>query len=202
MPALLKIIATILLGLAASLLANPAYSGNTPTTGIFINGSELTPQQVLILRQTAGLNLPPGHYLVQDGCVLHVESGLSNCAPPAQAGMYGDDDEAYDDDVYEFDAGEYAAGSPYGGGGYSYGAQGYGYGAGVYGNGSNLYNDGTYTYSYGNDGYSYQGGVGGGYGYNNQSDGSWFHRGSDYSGGYSVGSDSNGCIYTPNWSNC
>lgn len=32
--------------------------------------------------------------------------------------------------------------------------------------------------------------------------GPWFHRGSDAAGGYSVGGDGSGCIYTPNWSNC
>lgn len=52
-------------------------------------------------------------------------------------------------------------------------------------------------------GYEYGGrSVGGGYGYNGGQGGQWFHRGSDASGGYSVGGDGSGCIYTPNWSNC
>ncbi|NJN39594.1 MAG: hypothetical protein HC807_00220 [Gammaproteobacteria bacterium] len=46
------------------------------------------------------------------------------------------------------------------------------------------------------------GGLSGGYGYNGGQGGQWFHRGSQASGGYSVGGDANGCIYTPNWSNC
>ncbi|MCL4799632.1 MAG: hypothetical protein KJ025_08605 [Burkholderiales bacterium] len=52
------------------------------------------------------------------------------------------------------------------------------------------------------------GGFGGGYGYadgagrHGGSGGPWFHRGSDAAGGYSVGGDGSGCIYTPNWSNC
>jgi len=55
-------------------------------------------------------------------------------------------------------------------------------------------------------GYEYggrtSGGLGGGYGYNGGQGGQWFHRGSDAAGGYSVGGDGSGCIYTPNWSNC
>lgn len=46
------------------------------------------------------------------------------------------------------------------------------------------------------------GGLAGGYGYNGGQGGQWFHRGSQASGGYSVGGDGSGCIYTPNWSNC
>jgi len=55
-------------------------------------------------------------------------------------------------------------------------------------------------------GYEYGGRSSGGlsqrYGYNGGQGGAWFHRGSDASGGYSVGGDGSGCIYTPNWSNC
>lgn len=46
------------------------------------------------------------------------------------------------------------------------------------------------------------GGLDGGYGYNGGQGGQWFHRGSEASGGYSVGGDGSGCIDTPNWSNC
>lgn len=52
------------------------------------------------------------------------------------------------------------------------------------------------------NGYEYYGnGVNGGYGYQNN-DGSWYHQNGGYSGGYSVGGDGSGCIYTPDWSNC
>jgi hypothetical protein len=52
-------------------------------------------------------------------------------------------------------------------------------------------------------GYEYGGGApGAGYGYYAGQGGAWFHRGSDASGGYSVGGDGNGCVYTPDWSNC
>jgi hypothetical protein len=47
-------------------------------------------------------------------------------------------------------------------------------------------------YGYAGQAYSYSGGQGG----------AWHYRGSDASGGYSVGGDGSGCIYTPNWSNC
>jgi hypothetical protein len=52
-------------------------------------------------------------------------------------------------------------------------------------------------------GYEYGGrSPGAGYGYYGGQGGAWFHRGSEASGGYSVGGDGNGCVYTPNWSNC
>ncbi len=55
-------------------------------------------------------------------------------------------------------------------------------------------------------GYGYggrsSGGSGQAYGYNAGQGGAWHYRGSDASGGYSVGGDGSGCIYTPNWSNC
>ena len=78
----------------------------------------------------------------------------------------------------------------------------YNYGNEAYANGGDAYSYGNNAYGQGSQVYEYGGGVGGGYGYSNSADGSSFHRGSDYSGGYSVGTDSNGCIYTPNWSNC
>ncbi len=152
---------TVLFALAASLLFAPALFAAPAATGIFINGVELNPQQIAMLYQTTGVILPPGHYLVQGGCVSHLENGQTQCA--AQPGQQGDS--AYD----------------YSGEGY--GSEGYADYGGANGSG-----DGTYSY-------------GGGYGYSN-GDGTWFNRGSDYSGGYSVGGDSSGCIYTPNWSNC
>jgi hypothetical protein len=136
----------VLCTLVASLLfATTAFAGSA-TSGIHVNGVELSAQQIAMLRQATGVSLPPGHYLVQNGCVSHLESGQVQCAPPQPR---------------------------YGGGVDGYGGGSYGYGGGS-----------------------------GGYGYNNGSGGSWFQRGSDYSGGYSVGGDASGCIYTPDWSNC
>ncbi|MCI0653615.1 MAG: hypothetical protein L0Y39_03945 [Methylococcaceae bacterium] len=63
-----------------------------------------------------------------------------------------------------------------------------------YPGGQSGYDNGSYYEYYGN-------GVNGGYGYRNN-DGSWYHQNGDYSGGYSVGGDGSGCIYTPDWSNC
>lgn len=123
--------------LIGGMLAGSAAFASHEGTGVYVNGVELMPQQIASIQQSLGQAPAPGHYLVQNGCVAHLESGQVVCPQAAQGG-----------------------------------------------------------------GYSYGGGVGGGYGYNNGPGGSWFHRGSDYFGGYSVGGDGSGCIYTPNWSNC
>ena len=195
---------TLIAAVVAGLLTASAVSANGANGDVFINGNQLTPQQIALLEQATGVALQPGHYLVQNGCVAHLESGNTQCAQqPAQAQYFDEDGDEFDQDIYEDDIEEYAyeaGAADYGYGANVYGNNGYGYDA--YGNGGNLYNDGTYTYSYGNNGYSYQGSAAaGGYGYYNN-DGSSFHRSSNYAGGYSVGQDSNGCIYTPNWSNC
>jgi hypothetical protein len=110
-------------------------------TGVYVNGVELTLEQVSILYQSTGQIPAPGHYLFQDGCVAHVESGQVVCAvPPGAPELGGADD------------------------------------------------DGD--------------GIGGGYAEDGGEGDPWFSRGSDYSGGYSVGGDGSGCIYTPDWSNC
>ena len=166
---------------AASLLFAPALFAASASTGIFINGVELDQQQVANLYLNTGVSLLPGHYLIEDGCVSHLESGQTQCAP--QPDEYADGAREYGGDVHGDDSE-----------GYAYGGEAYDYGGETYSYGGEVYNQGNETYGYG-------GGVGGGYGYSN-GDGSWFHRGSDYSGGYSVGGDSNGCIYTPDWSNC
>lgn len=116
-----------LAGMIIGLLTVPAFAG----TGVYVNGVELSPQQIALVYQRTGQVPLPGHYLIQNACVVHLESGQVACAQ-AQPGY---------------------------------------------------------------------GGTGGGYGDNDPGE-PWFHRGSDYSGGYSVGGDGSGCIYTPNWSNC
>ena len=125
------------LGLITGMLVGPTAFANHGGTGVYVNGVELMPQQIALIQHSTGQTPAPGHYLVQNGCVAHLESGQVYCPQTAQGG-----------------------------------------------------------------GYSYGGSAGGGYGYNNGAGGSWFHRSSDYAGGYSVGGDGSGCIYTPNWSNC
>ena len=159
-----------ILTFAAVLLFAPALAAGPANTGIYINGMELSPQQMEILRQTTGVSLPPGHYLVQNGCIAHLESGEVNCAAPSDRYPGGN---AYD----------------------------YGYGGDVYDYGSDGFAAGGDVYDYGSNAYHYGGSAGSGYGYDDGS-GTWFQRGSDYSGGYSVGGDGSGCIYTPDWSNC
>ena len=122
--------------LAVSLFATAAFA-ESGGMGVFVNGVELTRLQVNALYQITGQVPAPGHYLVGNGCIAHVESGQMACPQAARQGM------------------EYGGGSP-----------------------------------------------GAGYGYNGGAGGPWFHRGSQASGGYSVGGDGSGCIYTPNWSNC
>ena len=193
-----KMKATRLLGFIAALLLAPALSANSSTSGVYINGVEMTSQQIEMYQQTVGYSLPPGQYLVYNGCIAQLGSGQVYCPHRAQGQVYsdGDDGQDYGNDVFSYGTeGDVDDGDEYDNDVSSYGND-------VYGDGSDLYSDGNYTYSYGNDGDSYQGDAGTGYGYSNNSDGSWFHRGSDYSGGYSVGSDDSGCIYTPNWSNC
>jgi hypothetical protein len=198
--------AIALIAIIAGLQHVPALAAGQPASGVYINGIEMTMQQIRMLEMGFGFTLPPGQYLAQNACILHLESEQVRCAqlPEIPGFPGGEAGPEYGNQVFGPDTEGYFAGGGVTNYGYNPGDyinDGYGYGAGVYGGGSNVYSDGTYGYSYGTDGYSYQGGVDGGYGYNN-SDGSWFHRNGDYSGGYSVGSDSNGCIYTPNWSNC
>jgi len=107
-------------------------------TGVYVNGVELTLEQVALIYQSTGQVPALGHYLFQNGCIAHVESGEIVCAGPPGAATGIEAAGGYDEDE----------------------------------------------------------GGGGGYG------DSWFERGSDYSGGYSVGGDGSGCIYTPDWSNC
>jgi hypothetical protein len=134
----LKIL-TIAAFVAVTLFATAVYAN--PGTGVFVNGMELSTQQVAALYRMTGEVPAAGHYLVWNGCIAHVESGQSTCSQPASQG------------------------------GYEYGGR-------------------------------TSGGLSGGYGYNGGQGGQWFHRGSDAAGGYSVGGDGSGCIYTPNWSNC
>ncbi len=117
-----------LAGMIIGLLTVPAFAG----TGVYVNGVELTSQQIALVYRATGQVPMPGHYLIQNGCVAHLESGQVACAQTQPS----------------------------------------------------------------------YGGVGSGYGYHDGPGGSWFQRGSDYSGGYSVGGDGAGCIYTPDWSNC
>ena len=168
MPSQFKKKVAALPAIIAGLLFAPTIVAGPAATGIYINGMELGPQQTEILRQTTGVSLPPGHYLVQNGCIAHLESGEVSCAAPP--------------DQYP-------------------GGNAYGYAGDVYGYGSEGYAAGGDVYDYGNNAYRYGGSAGGGYGYDDGT-GAWYHRGSDYSGGYSVGGDGSGCIYTPDWSNC
>ncbi len=123
--------------LIGGMLGGSAAFANHGGTGVYANGVELTAQQIAVIQHSFGQAPAPGHYLMQNGCIAHLDSGQVVCPQAAPGG-----------------------------------------------------------------GYSYGGGIGGGYGHNNGPGGSWFHRGSAYSGGYSVGGDGSGCIYTPNWSNC
>ena len=136
---------TIAAFVVVSLLATSAYA-NPQSTGVFVNGSEMTRPQLVALYHSTGLTPARGHYIVWNGCIAHVESGQVACPQAAQTAQ-----------------------APQGG--YEYGGR-------------------------------TSGGLSGGYGYNGGQGGQSFHRGSDASGGYSVGSDGTGCIYTPNWSNC
>ncbi len=130
---------TIAALIAVSLLATAAYA-RSPGMGVYVNGVELSRQEVVALYRMTGQVPARGHYLVGNGCIKHLESGQVACSQ--QAGR-----------------------------GYEYGGRS-------------------------------SGGLSGGYGYNGGQGGQWFHRGSDAAGGYSVGGDGSGCIYTPNWSNC
>jgi hypothetical protein len=126
----MKVAPLLLLG--AMLVIPCAFAGDT---GVYVNGVELNAQQLAMVYRATGQMPAPGHYVVQNGCVAHFESGQVVCRQAPQNG-------------------------------------------------------------------SYYGGVGRGYGYSGGAGQPWFYRGSDYSGGYSVGGDGSGCVYTADWSNC
>jgi len=57
-------------------------------TGVYVNGVELNAQQVALVHQSTGQLPAPGHYLVLNGCVAHLESGQVYCPQAAQGGGY------------------------------------------------------------------------------------------------------------------
>lgn len=67
------------------LAGSAAFAG----TGVYVNGVELNAEQMALVYQSTGQLPAPGHYLVQKGCVAHLESGQVYCPQAAQGGGYG-----------------------------------------------------------------------------------------------------------------
>lgn len=55
-------------------------------TGVYVNGLELSPPQLTLIYQSTGQVPARGHYLVQNGCVAHLESGQVYCPQATQNG--------------------------------------------------------------------------------------------------------------------
>jgi hypothetical protein len=113
------------------LAGSAAFAG----TGVYVNGVELNAQQVALVYQSTGQLPAPGHYLVQNRCVAHLESGQVYCPQAAQGGGYS-----------------YGGGV---GGGYSYGGGvggGYGYNGGPGNSWFHRGSDYSGGYSVGGDG--------------------------------------------------
>lgn len=122
--------------LLAGLSITPTLASGAAAGGVYVNGAQLSPQQVEMLWQSTGVLLPPGHYVVQNGCVAHLESGQVQCARQA---------------------GQYSGGDAYGyGGGYAYGGDVYGYGNEAYSYGGGA--GGGYGYNDGSGGWFHRGG--------------------------------------------
>ena len=77
-----------LLGVMTGMLAVPVAFANHTGTGVYVNGVELTAQQIALIQQSTGQVPVPGHYIVQNGCVAHLESGQVQCPQAAQSGGY------------------------------------------------------------------------------------------------------------------
>lgn len=74
--------------LLGGMLAGSAAFADHGGTGVYVNGVELTAQQIALIQQSLGQAPAPGHYLVQNGCVAHLESGQVHCPQAAQGGGY------------------------------------------------------------------------------------------------------------------
>ena len=93
------------LGFGSAMFLPTAALANHTGTGVYVNGVELTAQQIAYLYHSTGQIPQPGNYVVRNGCVTHLESGQVSCSHGAQPGY----------------------GGGYGGGGYG---SGYGYNSG------------------------------------------------------------------------
>lgn len=72
----------LLVLIGGMLAGSAAFAG----TGVYVNGVELNAQQVALVYQSTGQLPALGHYLVQNGCVAHLESGQVYCPQTAQGG--------------------------------------------------------------------------------------------------------------------
>ncbi len=74
--------------LIGGMLGGSAAFASHTGTRVYVNGVELTAQEIALIEQSLGEAPAPGHYLVQNGCVAHLQSGEVVCPQTAQGGGY------------------------------------------------------------------------------------------------------------------
>lgn len=82
-------ISILLLGIAVFSGAFAAHANDK--TFVYINGYELTSQELYVAQQQSGARIPPGHYLYdrQSGCWMELNTGNSGCPEYAGDGNTG-----------------------------------------------------------------------------------------------------------------
>ncbi len=82
-------LAMIFLGIAVASGAFAAQANER--TFVYVNGYELTPQELYVAQQQSGARIPPGHYLYdgQSGCWLELNTGQGGCPGNASGGNSG-----------------------------------------------------------------------------------------------------------------
>lgn len=73
----------------AILVATISAQANGRTL-VFVNGYELSPQELYTVQMQSGTRIPPGNYIVdgQTGCWAELNSGRSGCPVNAGGGSY------------------------------------------------------------------------------------------------------------------
>jgi hypothetical protein len=74
----------------AFLIATLAAHANGRTL-VFVNGYELTPEELYSVQLQSGSRIPPGNYIYdgRTGCWAELNSGRSDCPAYAAGGSYG-----------------------------------------------------------------------------------------------------------------
>lgn len=83
LPMLALVVGFVILVAAISAQANDR-------TFVFVNGYELSPQELYAVQMQSGTRIPPGNYIVdgQSGCWAELNSGQSGCPGQAGGGSY------------------------------------------------------------------------------------------------------------------
>lgn len=82
---------TPILLLAIAIVSGAFAAQANEKTFVYVNGHELTPQDLYVAQQRSGARIPPGHYLYdgQSGCWVELNSGRGGCPGNTGGGNSG-----------------------------------------------------------------------------------------------------------------